>query len=148
MRIKRVVSKAIRLKKGRFKKEIKDKEQKPPSSWIKTIKGTSLKSVGVSWFQVWFDPGAQMMTWDTTQESALAPFSHRGSSHDSQGAAAVPELPASRFKSSRKWRPTILANVSLAGLVHVAIPDPIRECYVFLNQGGITCLAVGWVVTG
>ena len=64
-----------------------------------------------------------MMSWDTAQESVLAPFLHRGSSHDNQVAAAVSDLQAPRLKSRRRRRPAALANVSLAGLAQVAVSE-------------------------
>lgn len=68
---------------------------------------------------------------------------HRTSSHDSQVAAAIPDLHAPKFKSGRRWRLAVLENVSLARLVYVAIPEVItvdRESNASTDQISVTCL--------
>lgn len=47
-------------------------------------------------------------------------------------AATIPDLHAPRLKLSRRWRPAVLANISLAGLVYVVIPEQITVVSDFI----------------
>lgn len=81
-----------------------------------------------------------MMSWDMAQDFALSPFSHRSSFCGSQVAGAVPELHAPcPSKSLRRWRPAVLENVSLTGLVHVAVSDLVIVVRERPGQVGMMC---------
>lgn len=85
------------------------------------------------------------MLWDTAQEPMLTLFSHRNASRDNQVAAAIPDLRAPRFKSSRRWKPAVLANVSLAISELIIV---VRKHNAFTDQVGIICPPVGVETVG